>query len=449
MVGAALALLLGCDAQRFESIGQDAGTLDETTAADAASNSSDAPRVDAATPEPNDGSPAASTTDSGTTSVPSESDATSDEGAVTSDPTDDPELEPQEAGAISEDAASAVTEPDWDASTALDAGTDDTSDVDGSVVPELDGGTHTTDPLDSSLPGISFGDASDCDAEAGCAHDASTRDGAVDASDAADAADAADSNVDPSDECPKHPEQTLRGSCGCGFEPDEVCTLLEEGLTHRYRFDGEGDIAFDSVGDADGEIHGGVLDGEGNLDLDGLNDYVSLPANVPLESTDVTFEIWLTWHGGDDWQRIFDFGSLANNGDPKTYIYLSPRGGAASGKQALLFAHSTNGSGNTAHVHGDTELPTDQVSHVAVVLNTMAKRVALYTDGTRLGSADFDHSLNDFADTINSIGRSIFDDDPYLDATLHEFRIYGRSLTESQVQKSYALGPDTTYSQAE
>jgi hypothetical protein len=297
-------------------------------------------------------------------------------------------------------------------------------------------------------------DAGRCNADAGCA-DAAVEAGPFDSGLTHDAE--AGPIVDPSDECPKHPDQTLRGSCGCGFEPDELCTIIEEGLTHRYSFDGEGETAFDTVGDADGEITGAELDGLGNLELDGAGAFVTLPTQVPLESTSVTLETWLTWHGGDDWQRIFDFGNLASGnwggpgapqtGDPETYVYLSPRGGADSGKQALLFAHSTNGSGSTVHLHGDDQLPIDEMAHVAVVISASAHRVALYLNGTRLGAGDFAPDLSDISDVTNTLGRSLFADDPSLNAALHEFRIYGRALTEEQVHKSFELGLNAKFSQ--
>jgi hypothetical protein len=285
-------------------------------------------------------------------------------------------------------------------------------------------------------------DASTCPVDGGCdagdaAHDAA-------APSVVEAGSEPDANVDPNDECPHQPDQYVAGSCGCGFAPDEACNELAQKLTHRYSFDGEGHVAVDSVGDADGEIVDTELDGLGNLELAGIGS-VELPGHVPLESTSATYEVWLTWHGGDDWQRIFDFGRLADDGSPEAYIYLSPRSGSASGKQALLFAYTTSGSGNTVHLHGDDELPIDTPSHVAVVLSARANRAALYLNGVRLGSGDFTPALADIGDTIDRLGRSLFPDDPGLDATLHEFRIYGETLGETVVAKSYELGPDAAF----
>lgn len=68
--------------------------------------------------------------------------------------------------------------------------------------------------------------------------------------------------------------------------------------------------AREHVGQFSGRLQNGAAignaEGRGRvLQLDGTNQYVSLPTSVANAST---FAAWAKWNGGGDWQRIFDFG---------------------------------------------------------------------------------------------------------------------------------------------
>lgn len=115
--------------------------------------------------------------------------------------------------------------------------------------------------------------------------------------------------------CPQDPNKTEPGFCGCGYaEIDDGtsagCEGLKPLLSHRYRFDGSGAVASDTVGSADGQVINTSLTGDGVLHLAGgtTNQYVSLPAGIVSSLSNVTIEAWMTWHGGNPWQRLFDFG---------------------------------------------------------------------------------------------------------------------------------------------
>ena len=72
------------------------------------------------------------------------------------------------------------------------------------------------------------------------------------------------------------------------------------------------------------------------VDLDGTNDYVSLPAGVVASSTTSTVAAWVNLDAVSNWTRIFDFGSGTS-----TYMFLTPKNGA-NGK--IRFAIKNNGS---------------------------------------------------------------------------------------------------------
>jgi len=82
------------------------------------------------------------------------------------------------------------------------------------------------------------------------------------------------------------------------------------------------------------------------------------------------------------------------------------------------------------------------MSHVAVVVNDSANRMAIYIDGMLEASSAFYGRLSALKDTTNWVGRSVFDADPYLDAVMHELRVYGSALTADEIATSAALGPD-------
>ena len=57
------------------------------------------------------------------------------------------------------------------------------------------------------------------------------------------------------------------------------------------------------------------------INLNGANDYVTLPSGV-ANSSNITISAYVKWDGGNAWQRIFDFG---NNTQP--YMFLTPKSG--------------------------------------------------------------------------------------------------------------------------
>jgi cysteine-rich repeat protein len=95
-------------------------------------------------------------------------------------------------------------------------------------------------------------------------------------------------------------EFTVRGS-----------DAFPSGLVHRYDFTGARTVITDSVGASHGTLVNTQLNGDGNLYLQGgsTDEYVDLPNGIVSGLTNATFEMWLTWYGGSDWQRALEFGS--------------------------------------------------------------------------------------------------------------------------------------------
>jgi hypothetical protein len=234
---------------------------------------------------------------------------------------------------------------------------------------------------------------------------------------------------------------------------------LESSLIHRYSFNGDGSSAVDSKNAAHGQILGGAeLVGTGSLALSGGHslEYVNLNNGIVSGLTDATFEAWLTWDGGGAWQRIFDFGNSVGGVDPPT---MTPSGGSYAGTSYLFLTTNASldtpsGAGNLRVVYslkgvadedicfGSDPFPAHVPTHVAVVVDSSAKSIALYQDGELAKKCDLTRPLSSIEDVNNWLGRSNFTADPDLGADYDEFRIYGAALTPEQIADSYRLGPD-------
>jgi len=256
-----------------------------------------------------------------------------------------------------------------------------------------------------------------------------------------------DSAVDCKDACPSDPALTAAGTCGC--LPASLGALC---LAHRYKFDGTGTVANDSIAGASGNgtVVGAELSGTGTVVLLGAtsDQYVKLPAHlISALGDNATFEAWVTWPAtGGDWQRIFDFGvsdaGAGLRGKAAGSVFLTPRA-AGSGLRAAISPTDFMQEDVTGV---DTPLPTTALTHVAVVVDGAGKKLSLYRDGDLRGTAATirpETRLGLLNDANNWLGRSQYTGDEGFAGTLHEFRIYSRALTTSEVKANFTAGADT------
>jgi hypothetical protein len=349
----------------------------------------------------------------------------------------------------------------------------------GGTVPDMDAGTDPRDAATSDAGRPDAGDAATTDTgefppsdaaedgsaspDAGCGEGEGEVDCCPDDPDKTapgacgcgvdDADGDGDGTPDCEDECPADPDKISAGVCGCGrpdSDPEGVsCTQLRDALVHRYRFAGSGTAVVDSAGDADGMLVNTQLTGTGQLDLAGgtSDQYADLPNGLVSALSDATFEVWVTWAGGNAWQRIFDFGSSdasveGDQGNGRTYLFLAPSTSSGGG---LRVAFSVSGSGGETRVSASAPLPSGSLHHVAVVIDDTNDRMSLYLDGAQVGSVAFTSALSSLNDINNWLGRSQYAADPELEGSLHEFRIYGAALSADQIAFSFADGPDPAY----
>jgi len=244
----------------------------------------------------------------------------------------------------------------------------------------------------------------------------------------------------PMDTCPDDPTKTSPGKCGCGMRETALC------LVHRYSFDGTDTVLLDSAGSASGTAMN-CTQSNRSVTLSGAGQYINLPGGIISQLSSGTIEAWITWTaGGGSWQRIFDFGSSsASPGTPGatgvSYLFFTPEN---------EYTHSIEVTYSEAGIRGETTirstsaLRTGVMTHVAVVVDVPQKRLALYVDGVlQAVTSTFPGSLARLHDVNNWIGRSQFYNDPYLQGTIHELRIYSVPRTALQIGAETGAGPDT------
>jgi hypothetical protein len=261
------------------------------------------------------------------------------------------------------------------------------------------------------------------------------------------------------DECPDDPNKVEPGVCGCGL-PDAAtatlasCKTLVAKLLHRYDFEGSGATVTDRVGTAHGAIVGAAtlskLAGRGVLQLAGgtAGAYVDLPNGLVSALTNATFEAWITWAGGSNYQRVFDFGDSDdpmpenNPKNGKTYLFVSPKTGAGG----VTLGYSLTGilGGQEQNIAGAAPL-SEALSQVTAVADATGDTLRLYVDGLQVGEQAWTGALSSINDVNVWLGRSQYSADPELTATYHEFRVYGAALSAQEVATAFNAGTDPAF----
>jgi len=249
------------------------------------------------------------------------------------------------------------------------------------------------------------------------------------------------------DACPNNPLKTAPGACGCDTTADEeaACQALIAGLAHRYTFAGTGSTIKDTKGTADAAAINLTLANTGNLDFTTGDQYADLPNTVLSTLTNATLEAFVTWQGGDNWQRICDFGEDTsgvenNRSSGKSYVFLSPHG---SGN----FVRAVYKKADTPELILDAtpSLTIGDPAQVALVIDDDHDTLTLYVNGVQGATAAFTDHLSNIHDINNWLGRSQFATDPPFVGNMQEFRIYSVALSAAPIAYSKSKGPDATY----
>ena len=210
---------------------------------------------------------------------------------------------------------------------------------------------------------------------------------------------------------------------GASSEATVIIIVDQASLVNHYHFEGN---AEDSEGGKHGTTVGSPAYQEGlignAIKLDGSDDYIDLPDGI-VNYQQLTVASWVKWNGGNNWQRIFDFGN-----DQSSYMFLTPK--SASGN--LRFAIRTAEEGEQ-RIDAPI-LATGEWKHVAVTIEGSTAK--LYVDGVKVGENTGMTLLpGSMGNTVNNfIGKSQWPD-PLLNGQLDDFRIYNYVLNASEIEE--------------
>lgn len=255
-----------------------------------------------------------------------------------------------------------------------------------------------------------------------------------------------DGTPDCTDECPTN-KAKIKAGCGCATSAaDEAsCQALIGGLAHRYAFTGSGTTLKDSKGTADAAAVNMSLSNTGNLEFSTGDQYADLPNALISKLTNVSLEAWVTWQGGDAWQRIFDFGEDStgaenNRSTGRSYVFLSPHGDGNFVRAVFRKPAATE-----VIIDSMPSLTIGDPAQLVLVLDDDKDLMSLYVNGAAAGSAAFVDHLSAVNDVNNWLGRSQFATDPAFVGNMQDFRMYSVALSAAQVAYSFSKGADATY----
>jgi hypothetical protein len=238
------------------------------------------------------------------------------------------------------------------------------------------------------------------------------------------------------------------------FAPNSITTIAFQGellpapapvLIHRYSFqEAAGNtIVADSVGVKNGTFIGssGGLDGNGNLVLNGVDGYVDLGPNLIAGYTNLTVEAWVSVGANDaNNARLFDFGDTDPTSGYGAYgMDFVPHAGSTFWFEVF---NTDPGFPNAQQILGASLAGAGQI-HVVVVYDPQMPAAAVYTNGVLAASGALNIPFSALVDSHDYLGRSGYNGDPYLTATISEFRVYGGDMSATQVAADYAVGPRT------
>lgn len=207
-------------------------------------------------------------------------------------------------------------------------------------------------------------------------------------------------------------------------------------LTHRYSFTAN---ANDSAGTANGVLHGNATVSGGQLVLDGSDQtYLDLPGGAINIATNKSFtiETWVTFNTSPFWARLFDFGADGGANE----IYAAPTGPGNGGQHRGVSQNYPGG--RTIDWKGAW---TNFSAHITVVVDPPTSTLALYRDGVlEFARYDANGAISGIATNLAVIGRSLVPVDPFLPASIDEFRIYSGALSPAEIALTHINGPNST-----
>src|SRR5262249_16942340 len=157
--------------------------------------------------------------------------------------------------------------------------------------------------------------------------------------------------------------------------------------------------------------------------------FVDFSSPIVPKNGSVSFAVWITASSVHLYARVIDIGDKEGV-EGRAFIYLVARHDEDKSRAAITMTDTNE----KTYTSGD---PLDDGKpHMAVlVIDGSAKKLHLYVDGKETAGPEFfgENSLEHVRPAHNWIGRSAFDENPGLSASIDEFRVYDHALSADEV----------------
>ena len=171
--------------------------------------------------------------------------------------------------------------------------------------------------------------------------------------------------------------------------------------------------------------------------------FISIPDESVTGEESLSITGWIYLRSSKSGQLFFDFGKTS-----KSHFFAAPTGTKdKEGFQAQIITESGK------YIASGAAVAVNKWSHLAIVINVPSKTLSTYINGVLAGEAqNVEVELESLFDNNSGennklyIGKSLESDNTYLNAKLHDFRIYRIPLSERQIARIYfsALRKDGT-----
>ncbi|HET8735495.1 MAG TPA: beta-L-arabinofuranosidase domain-containing protein [Pricia sp.] len=214
----------------------------------------------------------------------------------------------------------------------------------------------------------------------------------------------------------------------------------ETGMIARYIFDG--DTKDWSRNNWHARLHGSkaefVADDRFGKVLSlpaGGKSFVSIPGEAVAGEESLSVTAWVYLRSEDSGQRLFDFGK-----DENTHFFVAPMG---TEQKPGYQAHIVKNAKDEHLVRSQSpKIEINEWVHLALVLDIPSKSITAFIDGKQVATAGhMEMELDQLFSTGNRlyIGRSVAGGNPYLDAKIHDFRMYRIPLNDEEIARIHHM----------
>ncbi len=174
---------------------------------------------------------------------------------------------------------------------------------------------------------------------------------------------------------------------------------------------------------------------------------ISLPGDAFTGEESLSISGWIYLRSAKSGQYFFDFGKSA-----KSHFFAAPMGSSNKTEFTTGIVAKTG----KKYESNSPILEANKWYYITIVIDSPYKTVSTYVNGGLVSTIkDLDLDLIQLFDTNLTknnklyIGKSFVTEDSYLDAKLHDFRLYRIPLNEKQIRKIYHTALDDSYEEEE